>query len=156
MRSASRAAIVCAASALLLVLSAARADAACSVSATGVSFGVYSILALAPNDSTGSVVLQCSPSDKNIRISLSAGSGGTYLARALTQSSNQLLYNLYVDAARTVVWGDGTGGTSTVDIPNWTGGPNAPQTHVIYGRMPAQQDAAAGTYSDSIVVTVDF
>lgn len=155
MRLGARGAVTSASCALMFALSAAVLEA-CTVSATGVSFGVYNILTPAPNDSTGSVVLQCSPSDKNIRISLSTGSSGTYAARTLTQGGNQLLYNLYQDAARTAVWGDGTGGTSVLTIANWTGGPNAAQTHTIYGRMPAQQDAAAGTYSDSIVVTVDF
>ena len=139
----------------MLALSAAGLEA-CTVSASGVSFGAYNVLAPAPTDSTGSVVLECSPSDKNIRVSLSTGASGTYLARALTQGSDQLLYNLYIDAAMTAVWGDGTGGTSVLSIANWTGGPNASQIHTIYGRLPAQQDAAAGTYSDSIVVTVDF
>jgi spore coat protein U-like protein len=142
--------------AILLLASAARLEAACSVSATGVSFGTYDILAAAPNDSTGSVVLQCSPSDKNIRVTLSAGSSGTYTARTLKQGSDQLLYNLFRDAARTIVWGDGSGGTSVLLMTNWTGGPNVSQTHPIYGRMPAQQDAAAGTYNDSVVVTINF
>jgi spore coat protein U-like protein len=145
-----------AAVAILLLGSAARVEAACSVSSSGVSFGTYDILSTAPNDSTGSVVLLCSPSDKNISVTLSAGSSGTYTARTLKQGSDQLLYNLFRDAARTMVWGDGSGGTSLLLIPNWTGGPNVSQTHTIYGRMPAQQDAAAGTYDDSIVVTINF
>jgi spore coat protein U-like protein len=155
MKAATRVAVTSAACALMLALFAARLEA-CTVSAAGVSFGVYNILLPAPNDSTGSVVLQCSPSDKNIRVSLGTGSSGTYAARTLVQGSNQLLYNLYRDATRTAVWGDGTGGTAVLLIPTWTGGPNTSQTHVIYGRMPAQQDAASGIYADSIVVTVDF
>ncbi|HXE80604.1 MAG TPA: spore coat U domain-containing protein [Vicinamibacterales bacterium] len=139
----------------MLVLSAARLEAACTVSATGVSFGSYDILSPTPDDSTGSIVILCSPGDKNIQVSLSTGSSGTYTARTLVNGSDVLLYNLYSDAARTVVWGDGTGGTSVLLIPNWTGG-RKPKTYVIYGRMPAQQNAAAGTYADSIVVTVDF
>jgi spore coat protein U-like protein len=142
--------------AILLLGSVARVEAACSVSSSGVSFGVYDILTPAPNDSTGSVVLLCSPSDKNIRVTLSPGSSGTYIARTLKQGSDQLLYNLFRDAARTIVWGDGSGGTSVLLVTNWTGGPNVSQTHPIYGRMPAQQDAAAGTYNDSIVVTINF
>ena len=142
--------------AILLFGSAARLEAACSVSASGVSFGTYDILASAPNDSTGAVVLQCSPSDKNIRVTLSAGTSGTYTARTLKRGSDQLLYNLFRDAARTIVWGDGSGGTSVLLIVNWTGGPNTTQTHPIYGRMPAQQDAAAGTYNDRSVVSINF
>jgi len=144
-----------AACAAMLLLPAARLEA-CTVSASGVSFGTYSVTAPAPTDSTGSVVLQCSPADKNIQVTLSTGSSSTYAARALTQGSDQLLYNLYIDAAMTAVWGDGTAGTSVLSIPNWTGGPGKPQVHTIYGRVPAQQDVAAGTYGDSIVVTVDF
>jgi spore coat protein U-like protein len=30
------------------------------------------------------------------------------------------------------------------------------QSHDVFGRIPAQQDAAAGVYADTIVITVTF
>jgi spore coat protein U-like protein len=140
----------------VFVLSAARLDACTIVSALGPNFGAYNALTPTPVDSTGSVTLQCAPSTKNIRVDLSAGSSGTYAGRTLRNGANTMLYNLYRDATLTSVWGDGTGGTSFLFIGNWSGGPHTPQTHVIYGRIPALQDVAAGSYTDTIVVTVQF
>ncbi len=69
------------------------------------------------------------------------------------ERSDALNYNLYLDAARTSIWGDGTGGTAlfTVAIPS-----GKAVNVTIFGRIPAGQDVAAGSYSDSIVVTIQF
>jgi outer membrane usher protein FimD/PapC len=63
-------------------------------------------------------------------------------------------YDLYRDAARTTIWGDGTGSTATytqLSVPN-----NTAQNLTIYGRISAAQDVRAGTYTDSVTVTIDF
>jgi spore coat protein U-like protein len=83
---------------------------------------------------------------------LSTGSSGSYAARTLRSGAFELPYNLYLDAARTQVWGDGSAGTFT-DSPNPG---NVTRTIPVYGRIPPLQDAAAGTYSDTIVVTFVF
>jgi spore coat protein U-like protein len=69
-------------------------------------------------------------------------------------SANSLGYNLYLDAARILVWGDGTGGTSRH-------GPVAPQlgvpnTLTIYGRIPARQTSPVGAYTDTVTATINF
>ena len=140
--------------ALVVAGGAARLEAACTISSSGVSFGVYDVFSAAPTDSTGSVVYDCDPSDKNIRITLSTGSSGTFLQRELASGSNQLAYNLFDDAALLSIWGDGTGGSNFYFIKNPH--PQKPVALTIYGRIPQLQDAAAGTYSDSIIVSVDF
>lgn len=112
------------------------------------------MLTAAPTDSTGSVVYDCDPSDKNIRITLSTGSSGTFTPRALANGSDQLAYNLYEDAALTSIWGDGTGGSNFYFIKNPH--PQKPVSLTIYGRIPPLQDVAVGTYSDTVIVTVDF
>lgn len=140
--------------ALLLVLSSPAAEGACSISATGVSFGTYDVLAATPTDSTGGVNYQCDPKEKDIRITLSTGSSGTFGPRSLVNGSHQLAYNLFEDAALTRVWGDGSGGT--VFHVKKTPHPVKPTTIPIYGRIPALQDVAVGTYADTIIVTIDF
>ena len=131
-----------------------RLEAACTISSTGVSFGTYDVFAPAPTDSTGSVVYDCDPADKNIRITLSTGSSGTFLPRELTNGLDQLAYNLFDDAALTSIWGDGTGGSNFYSIKNPH--PQKPVALTIYGRLPPLQDVAAGAYTDSVVVMVDF
>lgn len=50
------------------------------------------------------------------------------------------------------VWGNGTGGTLRYTSVS----SNRPITLTIFGRIPPGQDISTGTYSDTIVVTVDF
>jgi spore coat protein U-like protein len=64
-----------------------------------------------------------------------------------------LSYNLYLDAARISVWGDGSGGTSTYGpLQPAEGSTSIP----IYGRAPGGQNASPGNYSDTVVVTLVF
>jgi spore coat protein U-like protein len=74
-------------------------------------------------------------------------------------SGAQLLsYNLYFDAAYTQIRGNGTGGSQQGGA-TFTLTPSAPTgstTSVIYGRIPALQDVAAGSYTDTIIVTVTY
>jgi spore coat protein U-like protein len=133
---------------------ASRADAACTVSATGVNFGGYSVFATTATTSTGTVTYNCGNADHNIRIDLSAGSSGTYTARTLAGSTESLSYNLYMDSAFSTVWGDGSGTTGEYQKGNPPNGTDVIVT--VYGRITAQQDVSVGSYTDTIVATVNF
>jgi spore coat protein U-like protein len=65
--------------------------------------------------------------------------------------SNFINYALYRDSARTANWGN-TVGTDTVSGT----GTGANQSLTVYGRVPAQTTPVAGTYTDTIVVTVTY
>ncbi|MFN8986412.1 MAG: spore coat protein U domain-containing protein, partial [Burkholderiales bacterium] len=57
------------------------------------------------------------------------------------------------------VWGDGTGGSTTVtaSLPALTAtAPIQTATHAVYGRIPARQDSPIGTYVASVVLTMTF
>jgi spore coat protein U-like protein len=70
----------------------------------------------------------------------------------MLNGANTLNYNLYMDAARTVVWGDKSSGTS-----NYTALLAAlPVTLSVYGRIPARQNAKAGNFADTVVITLLF
>lgn len=133
---------------------ASRSEAACTVSANGVSFGSYSVFSTAATTSTGTVTYNCSNRDKNIEIDLSPGSSGAFGTRTLKQGADTLNYNLYTDAALTKIWGDGTGGTGNYTKANPANNQDVNVT--IYGGIPAQQDARVGSYSDTIVATINF
>lgn len=63
-----------------------------------------------------------------------------------------LNYEIYKDAARTSRWGN------TVDESLDLGAaPNRnPRTYTAYGRIPAARDATVGSYTDTVVATVNF
>jgi spore coat protein U-like protein len=65
-----------------------------------------------------------------------------------------LEYNLYRDAAFSAIWGDGTSGTTTYTIRNPPNNQDVVLT--VYGRVPALQDVATGSYADAVIVTINF
>jgi spore coat protein U domain-containing protein, fimbrial subunit CupE1/2/3/6 len=118
-----------------------------------VSVGSYDVFASTPTDTTGTISLTCS-GNADLTITVSKGGSATFNPRTLNGGSDTLNYNLHKDAARTTVWGDGTGSTATYTqsgVPN-----NTAQNLTIYGRIPAAQDVSAGSYTDSVTVTIDF
>ncbi|MFC0444233.1 spore coat U domain-containing protein [Pseudidiomarina halophila] len=135
--------------ALSLMLGASNALANCLVSAQGVSFGSYDSLSGAPSESTGVVEVSCD-AQTSYTLSLSPGAG-VYTERKMLNGEDALIYNLYSDPSYSFIWGDGSGVTTTV-----SGATATTQLHDIYGRMPAGQDVAVGTYTDVIIVTVQF
>jgi spore coat protein U-like protein len=135
----------------------------CTISATPVAFGTYNPLTGAATVSTGSVTASCTlVSGSNTTVSLvssySTGSSGTFMNRSMLSGANQLTYNLYFDAAYTQIRGDGTGGSQTGGATFNLSNSNKTDstTSTIYGRAPASQDVAAGTYSDTITVTITY
>jgi spore coat protein U-like protein len=144
-----------AAVAVAALLCAAHAEAAqCSVSVSSVNFGTYDVFATSHNDSTGTVTVNCNGGAKNIDISISRGASSTFFPRQMLKGTEQLQYNLYLDAARTAVWGDGSAGTQMGDVRNPVN--NQDETLTVFGRIPALQDVSAGSYSDSVTVTVNY
>ena len=71
----------------------------------------------------------------------------------MVSGAEKLNYNLYLDAARTSTWGDATAATSWFMESNATG---KPVTLTVFGRIPPGQDVAAGIYTDTIIVTIQF
>jgi spore coat protein U-like protein len=141
--------------AIIAVLAGAgRAEAACTVSATGVSFGTYNVFTGTATTSNGTITYRCGNADHNIQISISTGSSGTYVARTLKRSSEALSYNLYLDSAFATVWGDGSGATDVYQKSNPANNTDVPLT--VYGRITAQQDVTVGSYSDTVVATINF
>ncbi|WP_298015419.1 spore coat U domain-containing protein [uncultured Castellaniella sp.] len=124
----------------------------CTISATDLNFGSVGVLSQALQASS-SLNVRCTNGNA-WRISLSGGAGGDVLARRMQRvgGSDQVRYQLYTAAARSVIWGDGTGGTSLV---SGTGTGQA-QTVGVFGTVPAQATPRPGTYSDTVIATVNF
>jgi len=70
----------------------------------------------------------------------------------MKSGTHALAYNLFLDATRLTIWGDGSAGTGTVSGVGTGANINTP----VYGRIAARQNAFVGTYSDVITVTITF
>lgn len=136
--------------------------ATCTVSTTlPVSFGNYNPFNLTPIDTTGTIHVSCTAllagGLVNYTVTLNPGLYGTFATREMANGSYRLNYNIYKDATRLSVWGDGTSGTSTN-----TGscllviGGNCAADFSAYGRLPAEQNAGVGAYADTVTVTITY
>ena len=125
----------------------------CAVSASDLAFGNYSASAGTPVTATTTLSVTCTAS-LGYTIALDGGTTtGVVAARAMNDAnSNQLNYGLYTSGAYSTIWGDGTGATQTVA---GTGSGSA-QSVTVYGRIPAAQYVAAGSYADRVTVTVSY
>jgi spore coat protein U-like protein len=127
---------------------------ACTISATSVNFGTYNVFNGSNVDSTGTVTYRCNGSAHNITVGLTQGASATFSLREMQKGSEVLTYNLFLDASRTTIWGDGTSGTSQYQIGNPPNNTNVNLT--VYGRVAAGQDVSAGTFSDTITAVINF
>lgn len=137
----------------LLLLCSLKVTAQCSASTIGVAFGTIDPFSASTVDSTGTITVTCLVVN-SYSVSLSTGASGTYSPRTLVSGANTLNYNLFLNSARSTIWGDGTGGTSLVS--GSIGLLLLPNNHTIYGRIPGGQNLASGSYSDTITVTVTY
>jgi spore coat protein U-like protein len=151
--------------ALLMLLAGVEAQALdCTFSTTGVAFGVYDPVATAATTATGNLTVRCTytgggASRANYTAALSTGSSGTYAQRQMRAGGAVLSYNLFDGASYTRIWGNGTAGTGVIAgslLVNPGSNRVSEAFHPIYGNIPAQQSAAIGSYTDTILVTLTF
>ena len=130
---------------------------ACTVSSAGVAFGAYNPRSTGAGNGTGTISVSCHPSVSAPVVTLSTGGSGSYATRRMTSGAWLLNYNLYTNSARTIIWGDGSGGSvsQTLSGGSVSGGQRR-FSRTIYGRIPALQNVGAGSYGDTIIMTVTF
>jgi spore coat protein U-like protein len=127
----------------------ALATPVCQASVTLVDFGRVDYRE--GGDITGQLTVNCD-GPTAFEVSASSGYGG-YQGRTMVGPKETVLrYNLYVDAARQRVWGDGESG-GTARIAGQSDGRKA-VTYTIYGRVPDRQSVRPGRYHDSVKVSV--
>ena len=125
----------------------------CTVSAGALSFGNVDPLG-GDVDASATLTVTCTNgTDWDAAAGVGSGSGASYAARRMSSGGNLLDYNVYTNALRTNVWGDGTGTTVTIA----SSGTGAAQNVTIYGRVPTGQTGAVpGNYADTVAVTVTY
>jgi spore coat protein U-like protein len=134
--------------AVLVLLGAPACAVTCSVSTSGPVFGAYDPFSLTALDSAGDIAVTCSAS---VPYTVALGTGvGSYPSRQMSAAGHLLLYNLYTDASRVTVWGDGSAGSAVVS------GNLASAHHPVYGQVPARQNVPVGAYGDGVTITVVY
>jgi spore coat protein U domain-containing protein, fimbrial subunit CupE1/2/3/6 len=123
----------------------------CTVTASTLNFGTVGLLTSAING-TSALGVQCSNGTPyNVGLDAGQNGGGNINARKMVLGSRNITYQLYQNSARSTVWGN-TIGTNT---EGGTGTGNT-QSLTVYGQVPAQTTPPAGTYNDTITVTVTY
>ena len=165
-RSTRSAALAAAACAVAQACAVAHA-ASCSVTPPAfLDFGAYNtITAVAP--AGWAYQVNCTRTATGTRTeslmltaSFSTGSG-TYASRTLTSGAWTVSYNLFADAARTQVIGDGSGSTvqaGPVLVTLTRAAPTYSANWLVYGFLPGSQNVAPGVYrtTQPIVLTLQY
>jgi spore coat protein U-like protein len=127
----------------------------CSIETRPVAFAAYDVLSGTASSAQGQIIYTCSGGGKkkNVRLELSTGGAGTY-QRRLSGNGERLFYNVFLDATRTTVWGDGSGGSNYLlaSFPP----AKTPISVPMYALIPPGQDVSAGQYTDVLQVRILF
>jgi spore coat protein U-like protein len=145
--------------AMLLASTGAQAAAVCTVSTSGVAFGSFNPLAGQSADTTGTISVTCTgTAGDSASYTVTINSGlGSFGSRKMYSGSDSLTYNLYKDSGCTQVWGDGSASTVSLSGSVTLTSSSATNNYVVYSRIASGQRAAkAHTYSDSLLVTVNY
>ena len=123
----------------------------CILSTGSVAFGSYDPVVTnhtAALAQTGTFTVSCT---KGAAATISLGNGGNFNGghRFMASGGNQLQYELYSDSGLSHIWNS----ANTVAYNSTT---MAATTETIYGQIPAGQDVNTGSYSDTVVATVNF
>jgi spore coat protein U-like protein len=127
----------------------ATVSSQCAVSASTLDFGTVGLL-LANTDLTSTVTVQCA-SGVAYQVGLDNGQHATGTTRRMQGPGGLVTYDLYRNTTRTQRWGN------TINTDTVVGSGNGSnQNLTVYGRVPNQATPSAGTYNDTITVTVTY
>lgn len=120
----------------------------CAISASNLNFGNYSGTLV---NASSTLTIGCTLNDQ-YTVGLSAGtsSGATVTNRAMTGPGGALLkYQLYSNSGHSTYWGNTTNTVAGT-------GTGFNQSLTVYGQMPAGQNVAPGSYTDTIIATLTY
>jgi spore coat protein U-like protein len=124
----------------------AEIQATCTLDGGSLNFGNYSGSA---TEGQGSFSYECT-GGSNITLSLGPGQNPEGAGRAMADGAERLLYELYQDAARQQEWGE-DGDALSIQTTSAD-----EETVQVYGLIPPDQDAPAGSYSDTVQITLNI
>jgi len=132
----------------------ARVDVRCILLSNNLDFATaYVSGQVDPMDAVGSLYVDCDAGRRaSVRLDQglnpAPGSTARNPLRRVRNGTRYLNYNLFEDAAHTIVWDDQAPGVKTARA--W------PVTLLVYGRVYGGQTAYNGTYSDTVNARIFF
>jgi spore coat protein U-like protein len=126
--------------ALHLAGSPARAQLSCFAGVSNLAFGTVDALSGLADDSAGTITTGCTGIPTGVTLLICyRDNNGTYPLsggqRQMGSGANRLLFQMYQDAGRTVVWDSSN--TGQIGVVLTSASPNA--TTPFYGRVPGAQ-----------------
>jgi spore coat protein U-like protein len=129
----------------------------CSIANASMSFPNYDPLSSSPTVTTASISVTCTKGTTGASVGLDNGLNSANASlgqhRAMKSGANYLSYDIWQDSAHTTIWGN-TPGINTKAIP--VPASASPQTLTAFGQIPARESTPAGSFTDSVVETVNF
>jgi spore coat protein U-like protein len=126
----------------------------CTITTSALAFGNYDPAgAHAATDlpGTGTVTIACTQG-ATATIGLGLGANASGSTRRMTNGSDFLTYELYQDVGLATIWTNGGAGLlSPAAAPSI-----AARNFTVFGNVPQAQDVSTGSYSDTVVATVNF
>jgi spore coat protein U-like protein len=105
---------------------------------------------LANTDGASTISVQCALGIA-YQVGLDNGQHATGTTRRMTGPGGLLNYELYRNSGRTQRWGSTLNNDTVVGV-----GSGNTQNLTVYGRVPNQTTPSAGTYNDTITITVTY
>lgn len=128
----------------------------CSISASSLDFGDYDPTlthATADLSARTSLTMACRRgSNPAVAIGLGSNSTSAVTTRSMSNGGGMLSYEIYKDSALTQIWSDSAAGSLSLGTVTST----QPIIIPVHGRIPAGQAVGPGSYTDSVIVTVNF
>jgi len=119
---------------------------------TDLDFGSIPGLITSNTDQTSTIGMTCTGRTAwNVGLDNGQHANGSIRRMRLGATGSYVAYELYSNAGRTTRWGN----TINTDTVPGTGN-GAAQSLTVYGRVPAPQTVPSGSYSDIIIVTVEY
>jgi spore coat protein U-like protein len=118
----------------------------CTVSASSVTLPPYDSTAGTVSEGTTTVNVACT---RRTPYTVALASTGNRWQLSPASGADRLNYEIYSDSSHDTRWNERTSVAGT-------GAGHVPNQHVAYIRVPASQDAAEGSYSDTVTMTVSY
>ncbi|MFZ0747422.1 MAG: spore coat protein U domain-containing protein [Terracidiphilus sp.] len=126
----------------------ATVNANCTIAANALAFAAYTG---AVDNATTTISVTCTNTTPyNVGLNPGATSGATVTTRQMLNGTATLNYALFSNSGMTTNWGNTTG--------SWVGGTGsgAAQTLTVYGQIASGQFVTPGSYTDTIIATVNY
>lgn len=139
----------------------APGNLSCNIATTALAFGQYLPSRSGASDFTATVQVTCTASgDAPVPVegSIALVGRGANGRREMANGADRLGYQLFLDPARTIPWGDGSGESRMQTISGVAGAATPFRvTLTVYGRILARQGRApVGSYADQVTAVLNY